>query len=97
MAYITNPARTFHIAVELEQGGTYFETVYDCRRKAIGRVFGGLREAGVPGKRIVFCKATEELTESERWEWGVETATDQARWQRQCDQNRLTSDMMDLY
>lgn len=90
--WIKNPAKTFHIVIKLRTGGYHFTTIHEARKIAIGRAFG---ELDGDGESVAFCKATEELTEDERWQWGVQTSLDEARWHRSYSRTPMSE--LDMY
>lgn len=95
--YIHNPAQTHCIAITIQGGGSYQTVIHDSRRAAIGRAFGELREAGLTGEKVVFCRPVKEMSEEDRWHWGVQTQADEDRLARTNYENRTPWSMLDQF
>lgn len=64
------------------------------RRIACGKAMKGAPE----GCRIASVKTPDEMTYDDRWSWGVQTAEDESRWNRECRERREYSNhYADMY
>lgn len=89
------------IVLRLATGGCYQTVVEETSSKrALGRAFGNLRQdnlAPAAVGAVVFCKTPDRMTEDERWQWGVQTSADEARWLQKQQETRLPASELDLY
>jgi hypothetical protein len=101
-AYAPLKFKNFCIVIRLADGG-YYQTIKTetNSRRALGMAFGDLRSepsmAPASSGAVCFCKTPDQMTEDERWQWGVQTDADERRWQRHQDATRTPSYMLDLY
>ena len=100
-AYAPLKFQNFCLVIEVEDRngrGSWEGIVTETSsRRAIAQACAGLRADGFTVGKVRMCKTPDQMTEDDRWRWGVQTAHDVMAEARRRGERGRDWAMLDLY